>query len=329
LALILEIKTGPFAGRKIPVLGGQTLLIGRAADRAQFAIPHDNHMSGIHFAVQCGPNGCRVIDKGSTNGTQLNGAKIQEAILASGDEIKSGQTVFVVRIVPDDQLPATSPSPQAVGQPPAAKPSPPAPVMRTVDHGREAGSAGRALTASPPSGGVPSNPPVRVPPAAIPQRVIPPAAGAAGKPVTPVFSVMGWSFYALPQQWQVQEGFGLQRTVNDEFPSSVVAAQEHLGGISLQQFVESQISMLRQYLRDSKIEPTMPPQVAGAEETMAVDVRHLTKDGKELVYRRIYARSGPSVGVLTVTALATELPQVLQTLQTLLDSAAFHSTVIV
>ncbi|HXL09296.1 MAG TPA: FHA domain-containing protein, partial [Candidatus Bathyarchaeia archaeon] len=120
MAVSLEVKSGPFAGQKIPVRTGHSVLIGRAPDRAQFAIPHDNHMSGIHFAVECGPNGCRVIDKGSTNGTHLNGAKIQEAMLASGDEIKSGQTVFVVRIVPDDQLPAATSDPPAVAQPPAA-----------------------------------------------------------------------------------------------------------------------------------------------------------------------------------------------------------------
>src|SRR5712692_5789152 len=121
VGVLLEIKAGPFADKKITLANGQSILIGRASDRAQFAVPHDNHMSGIHFAVECGPNGCRVIDKKSTNGTHLNGAKIQEAMLATGDEIKSGQTVFVVRIVPDDQLPAAS-SPPAIAQPPAAAP---------------------------------------------------------------------------------------------------------------------------------------------------------------------------------------------------------------
>jgi hypothetical protein len=138
---------------------------------------------------------------------------------------------------------------------------------------------------------------------------------------------MGWSFPAAPAEWQVQEGFGLQQSGHEEFPGSVAASEELLGGITLQQFVESQISMLRGYLRDPKIEPTMPPRVGGAEESMAMDVRHSTKDGRELVYRRIYARSGPSVGVLTVPALAANLPQVLQSLQPLLDGAAFHSTV--
>jgi hypothetical protein len=138
---------------------------------------------------------------------------------------------------------------------------------------------------------------------------------------------MGWSFPAAPPEWLVQEGFGLQQRGHEEFPSSVAATEELLGGITLPQFVESQISMLRAYLRDARIEPTMPPRVGGADESMAVDVRHSTKDGRELVYRRIYARSGTSVGVLTVTTLANEFPQVLQSLQPLLDGAAFHSTV--
>jgi hypothetical protein len=154
-----------------------------------------------------------------------------------------------------------------------------------------------------------------------------PGTPSAGIPRGFAFSVMGWSFPAAPVEWQVQEGFGLQQSGHEEFPSSVAATEELLGGITLQQFVESQISMLRGYLRDPKIEPTMPPRVGGADESMAVDVRHSTKDGRELVYRRIYARSGASVGVLTVTTLAADLPQVLLSLQPLLDGAAFRSTV--
>src|SRR5216684_78349 len=115
---MLEIRIGPLGGSKIPLRNGESLLIGRAPDRAQFAIPHDSHMSGVHFAVECGAGGSRVVDKKSTNGTFLNGARIQEAMLASGDEIKSGQTVFMARIVPDDQLLAASPSDQAVSPPP-------------------------------------------------------------------------------------------------------------------------------------------------------------------------------------------------------------------
>lgn len=134
---------------------------------------------------------------------------------------------------------------------------------------------------------------------------------------------MGWSFPVLPAKWQLQEGLGLQ-SEGGEFPSSVAAAQESLGGITLQQFVEFQINMLKGYLRGAKVEPVVPPRIAGAEETMVVDVRHSTKDGKELVYRRIYARCGGAVGVLTVTALASEMARVLESLAQALNGVEFH-----
>jgi hypothetical protein len=172
-----------------------------------------------------------------------------------------------------------------------------------------------------------AEPPVRVVPGIAQKFAERPVSVVGGSSRGVAFSVMGWSFPATPIEWQVQEGFGLQQSGHEEFPSSVAATEELLGGITLQQFVESQISMLRGYLRDPKIEPTMPPRVGGADESMAVDVRHSTKDGRELVYRRIYARSGSSVGVLTVTSLAADLPQVLLSLRPLLEGAAFRSTV--
>ncbi|MHB8501931.1 MAG: FHA domain-containing protein [Candidatus Acidiferrales bacterium] len=370
MGVILEIKAGPFAGKKVAVVSGQTVTFGRAEGRAEFALPHDTFMSGVHFAVECGPQGCRVIDKKSSNGTLLNGARIADAMLANGDEIKGGQTTFAVKIVPDAKLAAlaepqkpqasheivsslpavpiaarpveeakpaslkpasiqVAPQPSPFSRANIAEPQPPAPAVSPADQSREAGSVRRTAPAdaTPPFVAQRSVPPVAVPAAAIPKPGVPPDARAGAKLPAPAFSVMGWSFSAIPEKWQIQQEFGLQRNAEGEFPSSVAASQEALGGISLQQFVESQISMLRGYLRDPRIEPTMPPRVSGAEESMAVDVRHSTKDGKELVYRRIYARSGSSVGVLTVTTLAADLPQVLQSLQPLLDGAAFRSTV--
>lgn len=299
MGVLLEIKAGPFAGKVIALTTGQSRTFGRAEGRAEFALPYDTFMSGLHFAVECGPQGCRVVDRKSSNGTFLNGARIQDAMLANGDEIKGGQTVFAVKVVADAKL-ASLDAPQDVSPVPPVVPPPAPPKPR-----RGADSKPAPVQPAPP--------------------VPPPVVHPGGK--LPVFSVMGWSFFTTPEKWQIQEEFGLQRTGDDAFPSSVAVSEELLGGITLQQFVESQISMLRQYLRDPKIEPTMPPKVGGAEESMAVDVRHSTKDGRELVYRRIYARSGASVGVLTVTTLAAELPQVLQSLQPLLDGAAFRSTV--
>jgi predicted component of type VI protein secretion system len=369
MGVVLEVKSGPLAGQKIALLTGHTLLVGRAAGRAQFAFPDDTFMSGVHFAVECAPQGCRVQDRKSSNGTLLNGARVHEAMLANGDEIKGGQTVFTVKIVADAKLASMMP-PQEVVLPPAPQqPSPareealkpqnpvrpvaanvPSPVMQSVDVIEAGDSRPEANAAAEPaprkiraqeplklpdvpvSTGATAKPPhVAAPPVGVASHIARkfgdgPLERGDGSLQGSAFTVMGWSFPAAPARWQVQEGFGLQQSGNEEFPSSLAATEELLGGITLQQFVESQISMLRGYLRDPKIEPTMPPRVGGADESMAVDVRHWTKDGRELVYRRIYARSGASVGVLTVTTLAADLPQVLLSLQPLLEGAAFRST---
>src|SRR5277367_3722874 len=125
MGVILEIKAGPLAGKSIGVLTGHTLLVGRAAGRAQFAVPHDTFMSGVHFAVECLTQGCNVQDRKSSNGTFLNGARIREAMLANGDEIKSGGTVFAVKIVADAKLASLMPPQEVV--PPALQQLSPAP----------------------------------------------------------------------------------------------------------------------------------------------------------------------------------------------------------
>src|ERR1700720_409572 len=125
MGVILEIREGPMAGKVIGLKTGQTVTFGRAAGRAEFALPHDTFMSGVHFAVECGPSGCRVQDRKSSNGTFLNGARIQDAMLANGDEIKSGQTLFTVKIVADAKLASLLPA-QEVAAPSTPEPRPPA-----------------------------------------------------------------------------------------------------------------------------------------------------------------------------------------------------------
>jgi hypothetical protein len=68
-------------------------------------------MSSLHFAVEYGEKGCRILDLQSSNGTFLNGARIQEALLANGDEIRAGNSVFVIRMLPDEPLSAPPPTP--------------------------------------------------------------------------------------------------------------------------------------------------------------------------------------------------------------------------
>ena len=332
MGVLLEIKAGPFASKKITLANGQSILIGRAPDRAQFAIPHDNHMSGVHFAVECGPNGCRVIDKGSTNGTHLNGAKIQEAMLATGDEIKSGQTVFVVRIVTDDQLSPTSSGPPPVAQPPAAAPreipapAPPPvrpPVVPPSVPAPSPESTYEIPEAPPPSPAVQDRPAQR-PVAPTPR---PPASGRVPPPRVgqpPALAIGSWAFHKIPNGWQIQEGLGIQQDVKDAFPSNIGAMEEPLGpGITLPQYVEAQTKMFREYLREPKIDAALPPTIPGSAETVALEVRYSTKEGQSIYYHRVYARSGSVIGVLTLTTMEKDLPSLRPVYDSVLSAISF------
>lgn len=108
---ILEVHTGVLAGNKIHLDPGRLLRIGRSR-RADLALPDDAHMSGSHFVVECDATSCRLRDLKSSNGTLLNGKKVDAAVLQDGDRITAGHTDFVVRIVPDPapaQAPVASP----------------------------------------------------------------------------------------------------------------------------------------------------------------------------------------------------------------------------
>jgi hypothetical protein len=98
MQLILEIKTGPLAGKTTTVREGHILVVGRT-ERANLVIPLDPSMSGAHFALEWAPKGSRVVDRNSSNGTFLNGARVTEAMVLDGDEIRAGQTTFVVHVV--------------------------------------------------------------------------------------------------------------------------------------------------------------------------------------------------------------------------------------
>jgi hypothetical protein len=118
--IVIEIRSGPNVGTKIPLTLGQPLRIGRNP-KADHAFPDDKLMSSLHFAIDYGEKGCRLLDLQSSNGTYLNGARVKEATLANGDEIRAGNTVFVIRMLPDEALLAEPPKPEPL---PASRPEP-------------------------------------------------------------------------------------------------------------------------------------------------------------------------------------------------------------
>ena len=66
------------------------LTLGRA--RECDIVVDDPSVSRRHAELRRGPGGFTLVDLSSTNGTQVNGKKIEQAEVADGDRIMLGQT---------------------------------------------------------------------------------------------------------------------------------------------------------------------------------------------------------------------------------------------
>ena len=96
MRVILEVISGATAGRKVRLTADQELRVGRT-EWADFAVPQDSLMSGVHFALRADSSGCYLTDLGSSNGTLVNGQPVTDRILLrDGDEIRAGETRFAV-----------------------------------------------------------------------------------------------------------------------------------------------------------------------------------------------------------------------------------------
>lgn len=78
-------------GDRVP-LGESVITIGRANDCT--IVLADPNVSRHHAEVRPGAEGFVVIDKGSTNGTKVNGSRVSEHLLRDGDEVSFGNTVM-------------------------------------------------------------------------------------------------------------------------------------------------------------------------------------------------------------------------------------------
>lgn len=109
MRVTLRVLSGPHVGRSFTFDQHDTFLIGRA-EQAQLCLPDDRFFSRNHCILEINPPRCFLRDLSSTNGTYVNGVKVQEAFLKSGDRIQGGQTVLEVEVTTDQ--PAATPSNQ-------------------------------------------------------------------------------------------------------------------------------------------------------------------------------------------------------------------------
>src|SRR5215211_6706200 len=98
----LKVTAGPYKGRIFSFSQHDTFLIGRSPD-AHLCLPDDRYFSRHHCLLEMNPPHSHLRDLGSTNGTFLNGHRVQDAFLNNGDHIQCGETILVVEVTAESK----------------------------------------------------------------------------------------------------------------------------------------------------------------------------------------------------------------------------------
>ena len=110
MPLHLEVVEGPAKGQKVPVPIGRTITLGRT-NRAMVIFAADDCMSGLHVSIGHRNGALHMQNLSQTNGTEVNGVRVETLALRPGDKVKAGDTVLAV-IGPD---PAPHPAKLRIG----------------------------------------------------------------------------------------------------------------------------------------------------------------------------------------------------------------------
>jgi hypothetical protein len=157
---------------------------------------------------------------------------------------------------------------------------------------------------------LPAPPSSPVPPAAHP----PPAAAETPVPTASIarggLSIGSWTFGSVPEEWEQVEAYGIRSSAKAAFPPEAMVAEDVLAsGSTFEQYVESQLSLVREFVAEAQIEKAASVAVQGASETQVFTIRYATPSGQCFLQRQIYVRAGKRVGVVTFTTLESELPK--------------------
>lgn len=96
---------GPDAAERETILRARAVSIGRARDND--VVLDGGDVSRHHARFEFDDGGWRIVDTGSTNGTRVNGRRVEAAPVAPGDEIRLGTTPL--RLLPLGEASAAKP----------------------------------------------------------------------------------------------------------------------------------------------------------------------------------------------------------------------------
>jgi hypothetical protein len=91
--IVLEVREPGRAARRLPVTGA-SFSIGRAPECE--LVLRDSRVSRRHARLMARDGVLVLTDLGSTNGTRVNGHRISEVVLGSGDRVQIGETSLIV-----------------------------------------------------------------------------------------------------------------------------------------------------------------------------------------------------------------------------------------
>lgn len=97
MLVTLRVIAGPHTGRVFTFDQHETFLIGRS-ESAHFCLPEDRFFSRHHCLLEIAPPQIFLRDLGSTNGTYVNGLRVEATHLKPGDRIQGGETVLEVEV---------------------------------------------------------------------------------------------------------------------------------------------------------------------------------------------------------------------------------------
>src|SRR5215510_13943475 len=95
----LVATSGPLQGQTLPLVGSEFSL-GRS-DTATYMIDHKS-VSRLHCVFVNEGGTFKVRDNGSTNGTLVNGVRVEERMLQHGDSVTVGSSTFLFLIEEDE-----------------------------------------------------------------------------------------------------------------------------------------------------------------------------------------------------------------------------------